>query len=289
MKKLFIRSFLKSLSFFPLFFIRKIGASLLILFMTFSIKTKKRLKKNLLITGIANNSNIGFYASDSIKQWGMTLAETMTICWFRSSEYISSLVKKTSNIDILLKELELDNPILLITPHIGNFEIALKYLAHKIPTKTFTVLYKPMKEHLINQIMLDGRTRFNINPVPTTIKGVLSLVKSLNNNNIVGILPDSVSNTKDGIWVNFLKNKVFATTLVAKLSLTDNVKTYFVGCYRIKDGFDIQLIPFTPISDNYTSVVQEIYTYIEEIVLKAPEQYYWSYDRFKIPSYAKKN
>ena len=162
MKKFIIKTFLKTISLFPLFFVRFIGSKTLLLLMFFSPKTKLRLKQNLLLVGIANKQNVNLYVHNCIQEWGMTLIESMSICWYRSSEYIVSLVKNSSQLDSICKELDLSAPILLLTPHIGNFEIALKYLSHKLSNKKFTVLYKPMKDNVINQIMLDGRTRFNI-------------------------------------------------------------------------------------------------------------------------------
>jgi KDO2-lipid IV(A) lauroyltransferase len=131
--------------------------------------------------------------------------------------------------------------------------------------------------------MYNGRLENNIKPVPTNKHGVMSLFRALRNNEFVGMLPDSVASHGDGVWTNFFGQKVFATTLAAKFILLDNVTTFIVTSARVNGGFIVEYIPFVPESNNIANVVQEVYNILERVVLQNPTQYYWSYDRFRIP------
>ncbi len=106
------------------------------------------------------------------------------------------------------------------------------------------------------------------------------------NGGVIGILPDNVASGGDGVWVDFLGKKVFATTLAAKLILFPGVTTFFVSSMRIQDGFLIDYRPYVPKTTDVSEIVQDLYKILETVVLKAPTQYYWSYDRFRSPAHA---
>jgi KDO2-lipid IV(A) lauroyltransferase len=278
---------LSILAILPLSWLRKIGAIAGSIGLYTSPQSKQRLINNLVISKMCGADDAEKIAKECAKEWGKTLIEIAGIAWARSIDNNAKLVTETENLAWMQEVLAQNKPVLFITPHLGNFEVALKFTAKIVPKRTFTVLFKPSKSELLNEVMLDGRIGTNINPVPTDRKGIYTLAKELKNNGIAGILPDSVSSNSDGVWVDFFGNKVFATTLAAKMSLIANVTTIFAVAYRIKNGFRVEYSAFTPTTNNVEQVVQDIYKGIERIVLKYPQQYYWSYDRFRKPPYAK--
>jgi len=75
---------------------------------------------------------------------------------------------------------------------LGNFELALKYYLYNLPLD-IKFLYKPTKNPIINQIMLDGRKESNASPEPTNSKGVRTLMKHFQDGGDIGILPDNVA------------------------------------------------------------------------------------------------
>lgn len=285
MKHKILRGLIKLLSYLPLSVLRSLGGIIGIIAMKLSKRSSKRLRANLIITGMCTEENANEMAKKTAMELGKTLVETTCIAWQRTKEQNAKLIVKAKNFDIMEKELLSGKPIVFLTPHISNFEIALKYTASKIP-RVFTVLYKPSKDQWFNDMMIKGRTEDNIKPVPTNRQGVFTLAKDLRAGGVIGVLPDSIASSGDGVWVEFYGKKVFATTLAAKMAMTPGAVSFIVATIRVKGGFEVEYIPFTPSSSDIATVVQDIYHVIEKVVLQAPEQYYWSYDRFRVPNHA---
>jgi KDO2-lipid IV(A) lauroyltransferase len=286
-KKIIFNPLLCFISYLPLSWVRSIGSLVGMISLRLSTKTANRLRNNLLITGICDESEIDKYIIQVAEEFGKTILETICIAWFRDKKHNASLVLESHGLDMVESCIQEGRPILFLTPHIGNFEIALKATAYKLKNN-FTVLYKPSKDEWFHSLMLNGRSEDNIKPVPTNSRGVLALVKALKKREFIGILPDSVASGGDGVWVNFFKQKVFATTLAAKMSSFENVATFVVGSRRVKGGFVVDYIPYLPKTSDINTITQEIYTVIENIVVEAKTQYFWSYDRFRVPDHAPK-
>lgn len=280
MKKLLIKSALKLLSMLPLSVIRAIGAFIGLLSLKLSKRSAKRLRENLLKTGLATPENVEKLAIKNAKAMGMTLSEAALIGWQKDKKYINSLFETDENFDKCKKILASGKNILFLTPHIGNFEVGMKYYAYNLPTM-FQILYKPSKNFVLNDIMLTGRTEHNVAPQPTNRKGVLSLMKHYKSGNAIGILPDNVASGGDGEWVKFFGHDVYATSLSAKICQMQETMTVIVGALRTPTGFKIRNIIFTPTSYDTHTIMQELYATIENLVREYPEQYYWSYDRFR--------
>ena len=286
MKYTIANSILKILSYMPLWFLRALGSLVGLVAIKLSQKSYKRLCDNLIATKMATLDNVDDIAKKTAKELGKTLIETTTIAWHRSKKYNASLIKKSTGFEHMESVLNSGRPVVFLTPHISNFEIALKATAFHTK-RNITVLYKPSKEKWFNQMMIDGRTETNVKPVPTTRMGVLTLAKDLRAGGVIGVLPDSIASSGDGVWIEFFGKKVFAPTLAAKMVLTPDIETFIVPAKRVSGGFSVKYIPFKPVDTDVTNTIRDIYKVIEESILEAPEQYYWSYDRFRVPDHAK--
>ncbi len=286
LKEAFLGPLLKFLSLLPLFWLRYIGSLVGIVGLKVSKKNAKRLKENLLNAGICTPENIDVVAQKTAIETGKTVVESLCITWQNSQAQIASLVVEAINFEAVEEASKLGKAILFITPHLGNFEIVASYTQKRLKKK-FTVLYKPSKDKWFTRLMVEGRSRSGLTPVPTTRYGVLAMARALKNGEIAGILPDSVASESDGVWTNFFGKKVFATTLTAKLVKFDNVATFIVAPLRVKDGFIGNYVPFRTEETDTAKIVQEVYNELEKLILMAPTQYYWSYDRFRIPDHAK--
>lgn len=281
MKKILIEIIIQLLSMLPLCVIRGIGCLIGDISLKFSKRSAARLRKNLLITGLANPSNIDEMVRKTAHAQGMTLAEALLIAWRKDRKYIESLCNvDQDSFNLVNDALARGERILFFTPHIGNFELALKYYLYNLPLD-IKFLYKPSKNPIINQIMLDGRKELNASPEPTNSKGVRTLMKHFQDGGDIGILPDNVAAGGSGDWLKFFGQDVYATTLAAKIYQQYKPMTIIMQSIRTKKGFDMKFIQFKPTSVDTHTLMQELYNTLEKMVLEAPEQYYWSYDRFR--------
>lgn len=286
MKKILLTSLLSLLSRLPLCAIRWLGGTVGLISLRLSNKSAKRLPHNLLITGLATPETVEQMTRDTAKALGMTLVEAALIAWRKDRKLIDKLSSVDESFYEVKRLMEAGQNVVFLTPHIGNFEVAVKYFAYHLPMN-IQILYKPSKDQVIEEIMLFGRTEKNITPVPTTRKGVISLIKHLKNGGCIGVLPDNVASGGDGEWVKFFGQDVYATSLAAKICQMPNTHVVIVQNLRTKTGFSSKCIPFKPSNDETHDIMQELYSAIELLVREAPEQYYWSYDRFRHPESAK--
>lgn|SRR6185437_7427857 len=285
MKLFMLQLLFRLMGYLPLSVLRGFGSIVGVVAVKFSKRSGKRLRTNLLATGMCTEENVDKFARDAAKEWGKTIVETIAIAWQRGPSKCVKLASQGINFDQMLAATKF-GPVIFLTPHIGNFEIGVKATSAIVTDRVFNILYKPSKDPVFNAIMLDGRTEKNINPVPTTRHGVANLLRALKGGGIVGILPDNVASGGDGVWVDFFGKKVFATTLAAKLILYPGATTFFVSSMRVEDGFVIDYRPYVPKTTDIAEIVQDLYRMLETVVLKAPTQYYWSYDRFRTPAHA---
>lgn len=279
---------IRSLGLLPLSVLRALGGIIGLSVFYFSKRAGKRTKQNLTLTKLATGDNLQqtAMARRAAMELGKTMIEMVCLLWYSDKKVHASLVKTSVNEDILQQAIDANLPIIFLTPHMSNFEVALRNMSTKTK-RIFTVLYKPTKKAWINHLMLRGRTTDNIKPLPTTRSGILRFAKTIRDGGMIGLLPDSVASSSDGVWVDFFGQKVFATTLAAKLIINNpQAVTFIVATKRIKGGFHVEYIPVTAATADVKQVVQQIYQIIEQIVLMAPEQYYWSYDRFRTPPYS---
>ena len=283
-----IRAILKCLSFLPLTIINYCAIKLGLLLINKSNKAKLRVQNNLLKTKLANIDNLEYMTNQVAIETGKTLLEALLIAWSKNKYYNYKLIANFYNLDLVEPAVKQDTAILFLTPHIGNFEIALKATAHMF-NKQFNILYKPNTTLFLEDLMYHGRSENNIKPLPTNTSGISSIVRAIKNKELIGILPDSVASQGEGVWVNFFENKIFAPILVAKLILSYKIPVFIVASKRNNNknnsaiNFDLEYIPFNITSTNAQELMQEIYNILEAIIKKNPTQYYWSYDRFRIP------
>jgi Kdo2-lipid IVA lauroyltransferase/acyltransferase len=281
MKDWLLLLFIHSLKFLPLKLVRLLGALIGYIGFKTSKRSATRLKNNLLITEMAHLKTVDKMALATAKETGKTLVESLAITWQHPKKHTAGLIKKAINFDLVLKAADEKKPILFLTPHLGNFEIALKYTAYHLSATKFTVLYKPTKEEWLDKLMFTGRSEDNIIPVPTNRTGVAGLLKALRNNEAIGVLPDHVSSGNDGVWVKFFNQDVYATSLAAKLVHFENAVTFLAYSIRTSTGFIVEYIPYVPTTKDIATTVQELYQEFEKTIIKYPTQYYWSYDRFR--------
>ncbi len=274
------------MAYLPLCFLRSFGS--LVGYIAFGLpkKSSKRIRDNLLATNLATLNNVDEMVLKTARELGKTLIETTSIAWYRSKKHNASLIKKTIGFEYMESVLNSGKPVVFLTPHCSSFEVAAKATA-SLTKRMFTILYKPSKEAWFNKMMIEGRTEDNITLVPTNRLGVLTLAKNIRAGGVIGILPDSIASSGDGVWIEFFGKKMFAPTLAAKMVLTPDAATFIVSIKRIRGGFSMNSVPFKPVDDEITNVVRDIYKVIEDAILEAPEQYYWSYDRFRVPYHAK--
>ncbi len=219
-------------------------------------------------------------ARKSLIETAQTAAEAGTI-WRHSWAWLQTKIVAVEGEDILRGELEKGKGLIVIAPHIGNWEVVAPYLAH---IKKLTAMYQPVSIPAMDKLILEGRSKNNIQMAPTSRKGIAMLLKSLQQGEIVGVLPDQLPK-KDagGEFAPFFGKDALTMTLIHSLINRTECRVVSVFAQRVAGGFKMITLP--PDHDIYNADVQEsvkgLNKSIERCVRISPTQYQWEYNRFR--------
>jgi Kdo2-lipid IVA lauroyltransferase/acyltransferase len=172
------------------------------------------------------------------------------------------------------------NGAIVLCPHIGSWELAGMFCTQ---VGRITSLYKPQKGQL-DRLILDGRSRLGAKLVPTTGGGVRALLEALRNKEMIGVLPDQDPPQGSGVFAPLFGIPAHTTELVSKLAARTGAPVWFCYAERLPwaKGFRFHA---TPLSIAGLSDVNEgaaaLNRAIESVLTHLPEQYWWSYKRFR--------
>jgi KDO2-lipid IV(A) lauroyltransferase len=218
----------------------------------------------------------------SIRETGKGILETFVI-WFRPQQSVLKLVKACQGWEHVEAARAKGKGVIFLTPHLGCYEITAIYYASRYP---ISVLFKPPRNAKLAKLVIEGRQRDNITLAPTNLSGIRTLLKTLKKGDAVGILPDQVPDKNEGEWADFFAKPAYTMTLVGKLVESTGATVLLAFGERLKGGagYTIHIEPLYPDTEQHTAPSpQEINLGIERLVRQQPEQYLWSYGRFKRP------
>lgn len=268
-------------SLLPLAIAQKIGA----LIGWFSWKTGsenlRRTKINLrLCYPDYSEEQIDELAKKSLDSLGKSFAE-IGMTWMWPIPKVRKLITQVEGEEYLLKALDDKNGIILIAPHLGNWEI----LNHFFRTYLFmTVMYKKSKIPAFDQFVYKTRKRVDVGLVPADRSGVMALFDLLNDKGVVAVLPDQQPKRTSGVFAPFFGQTALTGKLIGELAR--KTPAYLLCCYakRLEDGsYGVVLKPASEMIRDEDEVVAAtaLNESIEECIRECPDQYQWSYKRFR--------
>jgi len=217
-------------------------------------------------------------ARQSLLSTGQTLMEIPAV-WLAKPQTLNAWIASVVNEELLDQVEDTSNGVILLLPHIGNWELLNVYFTRR---GSFTALYQPPRQAYLRSIMEDIRGKFGNEMVPTNVKGVARLYRVLQEGGVVTILPDQVP--ASGIYVPFFGIEALTDQLVSRLVNKTGARVVAVSIVRLKDGrFKIVFQPGD--EDIYSTEIEVSVTgvnkTVEKLVRDVPEQYQWEYKRFR--------
>jgi Kdo2-lipid IVA lauroyltransferase/acyltransferase len=194
---------------------------------------------------------------------------------------VQTYIRRIEGEDLAREALAKGKGLLIVAPHLGNWEILGLHLAS---LGDVVNLYQPPKLAALEQVIRQGREKSGAQLVPTNAKGVAALLKNLKNNGISGILPDQNPNDDSGgVFAPFFGEPAFTMTLIHKLIQRTGCTAVLAFAKRMEGGFDLiyRAPPEAIYSEDQDVATAALNCGVEALVLEAPEQYQWEYKRFK--------
>ena len=273
--------FLKVISRFPLSFLQLLASCIAILLCSFNSSLKR-------ITGI--NLKLAYPELDetayqalikkSLKSQCMTYIESIK-CWGMPPEYHLNKIKNIYGKQHLTEASANKKGVIVVVAHLGCWELLNAWLnLHAAPM----IMYKPYKHKAVDRFMLEARQRLNATLVPTDENGVRAIFKHLKQGGLTVILPDHLPKASGGIYSEFFGQKTLSTTLVSKLASKTQCNIVGLSCIRDEtSGFNVYCSPLSDqiLSKDLQTSVDSLNQNLESMINVAPEQYVWSYKRFR--------
>ena len=187
------------------------------------------------------------------------------------------------NWDVVESAINEGHGLVMLTPHLGGFEVIPRVLAQHFPA---TILYRPPRQAWLNEVVEAERAYPNMEFVPTNLNGVRQMTRALMRGEAIGILPDQVPNGKEGVWVPFFGRPAYTTPLPARLANRNHTPVLMFTAKRksLGQGWLIEVTRLAPLSADAVLAATEINQALEQAILKAPEQFIWAYNRYKHPA-----
>jgi KDO2-lipid IV(A) lauroyltransferase len=271
----------KTIALLPLPVIHGLGFLLGWISYLYDKKLARRIRNNIEKSNIAPEEKARKHLVRlTISETGKGIMETLAI-WVKSQHSVLKWVKQCNGWHHVESALAAKKGIIFLTPHLGCFEITSRYYAAHHP---ITVLYTPAKKKWLAELMDAGRERSKAKLAPANLTGVRRLLRALKHGEAVGILPDQVPDEGDGVVANYFGQPAYTMTLVSKLTEATEAALLLAYGERLSwgRGYNIHIEPLTG-----DASPQNINDNIEQLVRKKPEQYLWSYRRFKLPDQAR--
>ncbi|OUY08668.1 lysophospholipid acyltransferase family protein [Acinetobacter populi] len=221
-------------------------------------------------------------AKESVTKQCLSYAESLK-CWAMSPEWSVKQIQTVHHLDVLTQALADEKGALIITPHLGTWEIMNAWV-HQYGTPT--IMYKPMRNPEINAFVLQSRQSLNAVLVPTDGTGVKALFKTLKQGGFSVILPDHVPQPSGGIVVPFFNVPCLTSTLASKMAQKTHCRLVGLSCFRLEngEGFEVYCDDLNDPKLYDTDI--EIATTalnraIEKMINRFPAEYMWGYKRFR--------
>lgn len=217
----------------------------------------------------------------SIQSQCMTYIEFVK-CWGMSPQYNFNLLKNIHGAELLEKALVNQKGVIVVVPHFGCWELLNAWL--NIYTQPM-IMYKPDKIKGVNQYILNARQKFNATLVPTDETGIRQIFKHLKQGGLTVVLPDHLPKASGGIYSHFFQQNTLSATLVSKMAAKTQCNVIGLSCIRNPElsSFDVYCteLPQTILSKDLQQSVDSLNLAMQEMIQLAPEQYIWSYKRFR--------
>ncbi len=214
----------------------------------------------------------------SLIELGKTYCE-IAYLWQRPMAAVFELIREVRGAELLHNNSQ--RGLIVLSPHLGAWELAGLYLAAQRPT---TIFYKPQKQ--FDAAIRAARRRTGATLAPINASGIRLLVKALAHGEAVGILPDQAPRADKGaVFAPLFNMPAYTMLLVQRLAQRTGAAVVFLFAERLNDaaGYRIQCLAAPPLIDHADDQVAAaaLNQGIENCIRHCPEQYLWSYRRFR--------
>ena len=243
-------------------------------------RSKKIIHKNIkrALPDI-NNENLETLTRLMWNNYGRTFAEYIFLKDFRIGKFSSNI--EIEGKEILEKIKKNNQQVVFVSGHLSNFELMAMFIEKN--GINLLAIYRPLNNLFLNPFMERIRRKYICkHQIKKGIGGIKNLIKYKKQNFSTALMIDQ--RVSEGILSPFFKQKAFTTTIPAQLVKKFNIPVVPVYIERIKDitfKITIKNPIFFSKEKSVKNITDELNLELEKLILKKPEQWIWSHNRWK--------
>jgi KDO2-lipid IV(A) lauroyltransferase len=264
-----------------------VGAIVGRLVYAFSPRYRRRIHENLARSGICRDpAEVRRMARENAAEIGKGASE---LAWalFRAGD-VPALVKDRTGWEAVERLRAANRPIIFVTPHLGAYDIAGRYLWTQVP---ILAMYRPHKVFWVDQLLREGRNQGaapdGTNVAPANMAGVRMVLKHLRRGGCSVVLPDQVPGMGDGEWADFFGKPAYTMTLLGRLQEASDAALVFCFAERLPrgEGYRLHLEALDgKLPADRLAAARRVNERVESLVRACPAQFLWGYNRYKRPA-----
>ena len=216
----------------PLWFLHALGGALGWITYAASPTYRRRFRQNVAQAGVSAQD-----ARPAIAEAGRLVMDTPFL-WLRPADDPIRPRLNGEGEALLVEALKQRKGIVLLTPHMGSFEVTAQACAQSFAAEhgPITVLYRPARKPWLRTIMDGSRARPGVATAPATLAGVRQMIRALRRGEAVGLLPDQVPPDGMGVWAPYFGKPAYTMTLAARLVQQTGAVPLLIWGERLRFG-----------------------------------------------------
>jgi KDO2-lipid IV(A) lauroyltransferase len=199
------------------------------------------------------------------------------LLWWASPERIRRLVRVEGEARLVALQ---DKPLILLVPHFVGLDTAWTRLSMDYD---MSGIYANQKNPVFNATLYKGRARFGKSIMLSRQDGTRRGIKAIKSGYPFFYLPDMDYGARDTIFVPFFGVPAATITGLSRLARLTGATVLPVIARMEHDGYVIAIgEPWSNYpGEDIEADTRRMNAFIEQEVLKMPEQYFWLHKRFK--------
>ena len=240
-------------------------------------RSKQVINNNILraFPGLGNNE-INKISKKMWENYGRILSEYVFMKEFRLKNKIEIKGQK------ILDQIREDNErVIFISGHFNNFELMAMHIEKS--GIDLAAIYRPLNNKFLNYFMEKIRKKYVCkNQIKKGFVGTRQLLSSFKKGFSIALMIDQ--RVSEGIMSELFNHKALTTTIPAQFIKKFKCRVVPIYIERI-ENINFRLTVHPPINftegDKIDTITLELNTLLEKMILKNPDQWIWSHNRWK--------
>ena len=245
------------------------------------LKSKKVIKNNInRILPNATKEDVNLIVKKMWGNYGRILSEYVFIKDFKNGnleKYVNVIGSEHLN-DIRKKNI----PVVFVSGHFNNFELMAMVIQKE--GVNLGAIYRPLNNFFLNKTMEKIRIKHICKiQIKKGLSGIREILNLFKKNVSIALMIDQ--RVTEGIKSNFFNREAFTTTIPAQLVKKFNCPVVSIYIERI-EKYNFRLIINKPIyfakDESLEQITEKLNYILEKMVLKNPEQWILTHNRWKL-------